>query len=254
MTRLFPLKNLEKTLKNRPLLVGTLVGTSPLVPQIHLAKKACIDLLELRLDTFPQIFQKTQDPLIFSEQVIADISERLPVPLLLTLRSHKEAGKRLPRAQQKPPLWRRHLLTALLPYVDLIDVEIQETKFAAVMTRRARRKGVGVIHSYHDFHSPGRWPRIKKLSGLSKKMGGDIFKLAVTPKTQAGAMDFLSRGAALSNPHKVLIAMGKKGTVSRFLGFSFSSLLTYGHLGRLAAPGQISAADLAKSIRHVYGK
>ena len=76
--------------------------------------------------------------------------------------------------------------------------------------------------------------------------------MAVTTKNEDGTMDFLSQGMDLPHPHKILIAMGRAGVESRFLGFSFSSLFTYGHLGSASAPGQIPAGSLSKSIKEIY--
>ena len=83
-------------------------------------------------------------------------------------------------------------------------------------------------------------------------MKGDIFKVAVTPLSEENTMEFLYKGYHLPSENKVLIGMGKAGQVSRFIGFSFGSILTYGHLGQSAAPGQVAVADLAKSLRQIY--
>lgn len=234
------LKKLRKIVQFRPFIVGALLGGVPLSRQIQQARRAKVDLLEVRLDTFPHPEQ--------GEKVIRDVKRRIRVPLILTFRSHSEGGQKKPFGNTD----RTRLIKALLPAVQLIDVEIRQTRFARDLTRAARHRGVGVIHSIHDFSGPGDWSSIKRLAYASRRMKGDIFKAAVTPRSEEGALEFLYKGYHLPNPMKVLIGMGKAGVASRYIGFSFGSILTYGHLGKSAAPGQVAVSDLAKSVRNIY--
>jgi 3-dehydroquinate dehydratase len=47
--------------------------------------------------------------------------------------------------------------------------------------------------------------------------------------------------------------MGAPAAISRTVGFTFGSILTYGHLGATAAPGQTPAPELGKAVRQIYG-
>jgi 3-dehydroquinate dehydratase I len=129
-------------------------------------------------------------------------------------------------------------------------VEARHGRFARRLGALARRLGVAVIQSYHDFKSAGR---PSDLSRLSRQTEADILKIAVTPKNAGELSRFLSWGLSLEKIRRVLIAMGPEGTPSRTLAWSFGSVLAYGHLGVSAAPGQLSAVDTARAIRSIYG-
>jgi 3-dehydroquinate dehydratase type I len=57
---------------------------------------------------------------------------------------------------------------------------------------------------------------------------------------------------SVKKPRLILIGMGTIGFPSRVLGYSFGSILTYGHLGKKAAPGQVPAGQLVKAVRSIY--
>jgi len=242
MWRVSFLKKNKNVLKFRPFVVGSLMGSRPLAAQLNLAKKAALDILEVRLDTFPLAER-------YGKNLLHQIRKRSKTPLLLTFRSHKEGGKK-PLAESE----RLELLKSLLPYAHLVDVEIRSSLLSRQLTPLAHRLKLDVLHSYHDFQRPGRWPQIQKYSRVSKRWKGDVFKVAVTIQKESQLVQFLDAGMALSNEKKILIGMGPKGGMSRLIGFSFGSVFTYGHLGHQAAPGQISALDLAKKIRRIYPK
>jgi 3-dehydroquinate dehydratase-1 len=238
-------------LQKRPLIVGTLTNGAPLAAQLNRAKSAGIDLVELRLDSFPKAYGAFQKAYDFGRSVIRAIKTKTNFPVLLTFRADDERGAAVSRHTIGNKN-RAEILARLLPAVDLVDVEIRHSDFARRMTIIARIHGVDVIHSIHDFKTPGKFSALTKWSEASRKLKGDVFKVAVTPKTNDDVEDFMIWGAELKNPKKVLIAMGSAGRISRVVAYTFGSVLTYGHLGASAAPGQMAARDLAQSIKHVY--
>lgn len=244
------LRSQSKLLRTRPLVVGTLTAREPVSKQLRAAVSARIDLLEVRLDGFSQAqgaFQRAYD---FGKNLLREIKQKSKLPVLLTFRSSDEQGVK--NAAAVSDARRAEILSRLLPSAELVDVEIRRREFARRMTIIARIQGVDVIHSVHDFKTAGDLPSLARLADASSKMKGDVFKVAVTPKTTGDVENFLEWGNNLKNPHRVLIAMGKTGLPSRFVGFSFGSVLTYGHLGRSAAPGQAPAAYLKKKIMEIY--
>jgi 3-dehydroquinate dehydratase-1 len=243
----------KRLLSVRPLVVGTLVNHGKINEQFKTARRAGIDILELRLDTFPEAqgpFQKTYE---FGRSLLHQIKEKLGLPVLLTLRAHDERGLRPARATLNDA-HRAEILARLLPSVDLVDLELRHAAFARRMTVIAHIHGVDVVHSAHNFSGVWTQPQLTRFCSASEKMKGDVFKVAVTPRSNEQLEKFLFHGRNLSAPRKVLIGMGKVGLPSRLLGFSFGSILTYGHLGRSAAPGQIPAADLVRLISDLYGE
>lgn len=237
-----------RTVPHRPLIVGTLTGAVKLMEALTRARAASVDLIEVRLDTFPRIILQN------SSVFLRALKTRFKKPLLLTLRSSREGGDASLTNRQ-----RTDVIMGCLSVCDLVDVEIRETAFAREITWAAHRINKDVIHSVHDFKAGVRLSVYAAWSALSRRMGGDIFKIAVTPRNNDDLEIFLKWGLTLKNPGKVLIGMGAAGVMSRVVGFSFGSLLTYGHLGSpaavggSAAPGQLSVRDLARSVRAVYG-
>lgn len=227
----------------RALVVGTLVGEGSLKSQIKKARSPYVDIVEVRLDTF-----HSGNP----RELLQHVRSQTRKPLMLTLRSHTECGKTVPPKHRWTDQDRIALLTTLLPWARWIDVEIRHLPYAKVMTAAAHRKNVKVIHSYHQFSGRFNASDAARWAQASARIHGDVFKVAMTPHSNEELEDFLSWGQALKNKGRVLIGMGKVGLMSRFIGFSFGSVMTYGHLGRSAAPGQVPADSLGKTIRDLY--
>jgi len=242
------LQKKQSHLNHRPLVVGTLIGSAPLSHQCKIARSVSIDIVEVRLDTFSRV-QKPTRSLHFAAQFLLQIREKTRKPLLLTIRSPFESGKKRKIPRDLKDQNREIFFRALMPRVDLVDLEIRRGSFTRKLTRLAHIHGVSVIHSYHDFKGSGNWADLRRYSLLSKKWKGDIFKIALRAKKDSEVFNILRKGSQLPHPQKTLIAMGSHGAVSRTLGFCFGSVLTYGHLGKQAAPGQMPVKHLIKSIR-----
>lgn len=224
----------------RPLVVATLTG-SDYREQIKQFNRSRADVLELRLDTFPQKFH--------SFHFFRDFSRHVRSPILLTIRSRKESGKKIlsaPGERMRSLLYRN-----LLHGADAVDIEIK-SPIAAKVAGWARSEKVAVVLSHHNFKSTPSSAFLKTLERRALKLKGDVLKVAVMPKTEEDLRRFLKWGTEVKDIPVALVAMGPQGQVSRLIGFSFGSVLTYGHLGQSAAPGQISARELSKIIRGLY--
>jgi 3-dehydroquinate dehydratase-1 len=172
--------------------------------------------------------------------------------LLLTLRAHFEAGQKIPSKKQLDDKKRMAHLIPLLPFCQMIDLEIRRWPFTKVMTSLAHRRRVRVIHSYHQFNGKFKTSDAALWAKRSRQIKGDIFKVAMAPRSNEELEAFLKWGQSLKNPSKILIGMGRVGLVSRYLGYSFGSMMTYGHLGSSAAPGQVAADKLGKAVKELY--
>jgi 3-dehydroquinate dehydratase-1 len=245
------LQSRSSILRRRPLVVGTLTGRRDVAGQIRRASSPLIDVVEIRLDTFREIF--TPSARAFSVALVHRVGRLSAKPLLLTLRSHTERGSAAPARERLGDARREALLLPLLPAAALVDVEVRRRPFARRLTAVARRLGVGVIHSFHDFKSAPKPGVLDRWCAEARRGGADIFKAAVTPKDGKALAAFLAWGLRVEKMRCVLIGMGAAGAPSRTMGFSFGSILTFGHLGSPAAPGQMPAAELARAVRAIYG-
>jgi len=240
-------------LRRRPLTVGTLVAGFPLHSQWKAASHSSVDVVEVRLDGFSASYRPVEKAARFALDLLKRTKKETGKPVLLTLRAPDERETKKSIAKPISDQTRLKILSPLLPLVQLVDVEIRHQKFAQEMTRLAHRSHVDVIHSLHDF-SPGfRLNFLQKWSEVSRRLKGDVFKVAITPENNDQLEAFLTWGSRLSNPKRILIGMGAVGLISRLVGFSFRSLLTYGHLGTSAAPGQIAARKVGQVLPSLYG-
>lgn len=244
-----------------PILIGTLSAENssttdksaafPLIlaqsiaDQVERARKARVDWLELRLDTF---FPQHDLPL-----VVLNVRQHWKGTLLLTLRSWKECGRRVPLSSRLSDKKREQIIISLLPFVDMVDIEIRAAELAKSITKAAHALDKKVILSVHDFCTAGHGKGLQALARKAIQFKADYFKVAVMPHSQKDLLDFLSTGMKLANNPLILIGMGKKGLASRIIGFSFGSVATYGYLGSQTAPGQLPAIKLRKMIDSIYG-
>ncbi len=246
------LRSHHSSLQWRPLVIGTLIGPAGFNSPFAQRHVRSVDLIEVRLDTYSFMGAPFSKALSLSIQLLKKIKQEFKKPILLTLRSYQEASQPVSPRKRLNDSKRLALLKPLLDFCDLIDVEIRHLALAKTITPLAHRKKVDVIHSFHDFKGPSRIEYLNQLLKASQRLGGDVFKAALTPRNNKDLASFLNWGKTVQKPLPVLIGMGPIGFVSRFVGFSFGSVLTYGHLGKSAAPGQISAGELMKSIRSIY--
>jgi 3-dehydroquinate dehydratase-1 len=120
-----------------------------------------------------------------------------------------------------------------------IDIEFYSDIFSEVAFV-ARRNGVGVIASYHDFHGT---PSLEELLGIYERMGSSEYVDIVKIVTYAD--DYLDNlkifnllGIAGGGKPLISFCMGSKGRVSRLSAPLFGSYLTYVSLDDELAPGQ----------------
>ena len=246
------LKNSHAVLQSRPLVVGTLTGSQALT-QLKSARSSRIDLIELRLDTFSFLSNDIERSISKSKEILLQIRKVVPLPILLTLRSYKEAGQAVPSGKRFNDQWRWQVLKELIPFVEAVDVEAVSTKLLEKVSSLAAKNKGCVIQSHHNFRGVTNPSVLKKIHKQAVQGRVDILKIAVMPRTEKELRSFLRWGLSLKTPRVVLIGMGPIGFVSRFLGHCFGSVLTFGHLGTRTAPGQIHAKDLSASIRSIYG-
>ncbi len=195
--------------------------------EIVQAKRHGARLLEIRIDGF-----RSLDAVSVAKKVRG--YRRFKLPLIATVRSAKEGGRR-----ELPDSKRFELFKKILPDVHAVDLELASVRLRKVLVPKARRLGKRVILSYHNFKSVPSDRKLLSLVQKAKRGGADIVKLAVTPKRSPEVVRFLLFAKRERDQRLIAIAMGEKGKVSRILAPWFGSLLTYSFVGRPLAPGQI---------------
>jgi len=209
------------------------------------------DVIELRLDYLTEV------DLSHAGEAIANVLKAVDQQIILTLRPAEYGGARAISAQD-----RLHFRLQNSGYLksdrdDLCDLELD---LALLLQKRAGEGNDAVgtnlcdwdrtICSYHDF--AGVPADLEKIYESMAQTESRILKLAVQADD---ALDCLSIFQLLDRAQRegrelIAIAMGQAGVMTRILGPSRGSFLTYGSVDdeSATAPGQLTACEL----RDVY--
>ena len=209
-----------------PLIAGVIVGGVK-GSTVKKALRDGADILELRVDTFKET---------------KDLRTCCPaVPVLLTVRSIKEGGAR-PIADKK----RAGIFDALMPFADMVDIELSSGRILENVVNSARRHGKKVIISYHNFKAT---PRVKTLQGIvnrARGKGAGAVKIATFvngPEDLGKLAEVLTQFNDL-----IVIGMGELGACTRVFFPMLGSLVTYGSIDRPTAPGQLKLKEIKKEL------
>ena len=145
---------------------------------------------------------------------------------------------------------RRAALLELLPAAALVDVEIRSLGGMRQVLSEARKAGVGVIASFHDFQKTPTASRLEDLVKQAADTGADVLKIATqtnTPGDVARLLDLLEK---TPRPLAVM-GMGPLGMASRVMLAAAGSVLNYGWLHHPNVTGQWSAKDLRGILKKI---
>jgi 3-dehydroquinate dehydratase-1 len=225
---------------------GVVLGQRPLVVAAGgeheleaLARADGADLVEVRADLF-------DDP---EPGAMVAALRRLRAagrPVIFTVRAEAEGGRPLDEAR------RAVLYEAALPHVDAIDAEIVSTALTVDLVPAARASERIVILSAHALAATPPQDGLLSLVDRGFGLGADIVKLAAHAAAIEDLRTLLAVTLASRRRGIVTRAMGPLGPLSRLALPAAGSLLTYGHVGKPTAPGQLATAELAELVRRLY--
>jgi len=145
-------------------------------------------------------------------------------------------------------------------YKDVVDVLIKASKNGAdyidvpynlIKNYKLKIKNCKVIISYHNFiKTPSTSVLLKKAEEMKKK-GADIIKISVMAKSLNDTVRIITLAKHLQSkkiPH-ILIAMGKKGTLSRVLTPTLGGTIMFAPLtkSKSSASGQLTVKELKEA-------
>ncbi len=201
-------------------------------------KNLGVGLLELRADLFRKL-----DP----SHIIDQIKQRklLKIPLLLTLRNQKNEGAAKIFSDEKK--WQ--IITAALPLVDMIDIELSSPLLKQVVAR-ARALKVKVIVSSHYLQGMPR----DLGSILKKSLGarGDIVKIAAKANSFEDVMTMIHFTHRHRKQNIITMSLGPWGMLSRLVLPAAGSRYTYTFLNKPTASGQVDVATLKSHLKVYY--
>ena len=231
-----------------PLICAPLVGANleALLAEAAAAQAARADIVEWRVDYFEQIADTA---------AVIDAGRALRrahpgMPLLFTRRSQREGGQRVAISEKQVAELCAEVCGAGL--AELVDFEMSSAAVDMKTVREAaRRHGVGLVCSYHDFERTAPLSDLVAHFRRAQDLGGDVGKVSVMARTVEDALTLL---AATSQAAKTLqialigVSMGPHGAISRMVGFAFGSALTFGVATASSAPGQMPIGELRTAI------
>lgn len=192
------------------------------------------DCIEWRADFFSGL--EPEDVPALLEAVAAAAG----VPVLFTNRLLSEGGHAPQQEDRRVAILEAAARTGVSA---LVDVELATPPpLAEGVVTAARRSGVAVVRSSHDFASTPAPAILLATLRSMQDTGADVVKVAVTPRTPEDVLTLLGAGLEARRTFLdipcILMSMGKLGGVSRFAGH-FGSDLTFAVGLQPSAPGQM---------------
>jgi len=193
------------------------------------------DIIELRLDCLDE------QELSNATDRITQVTDRLSIPVIITLRPAEQGGYSNFTLEQREKFWQQLSRSNNV----LFDVEFE-------MCAATVDDGSNIICSHHDFAGvPADIDRLyEKLANTRAR----ILKIAVNATDTVDCLSIFRLLARAENEGTELIAlaMGDAGLTTRVLGPSRGAFLTYGALEEDSgtAPGQITAEQM-RSVYHI---
>lgn len=227
--------DIDSFLHGAPRVAGVIAGSLSLA-SVKKAVRLGADIIEVRVDTFAK-----RDPAQLADclkKIKAD-SGLSRTPILLTIRSVKEGG-RLPLTDGE----RLALFTTLMPFADLVDIELSSGRLLKDVLDLKKRHGTKLIVSYHNFASTPGAGALRQIIKKGRAAGADYVKIAAAAKGSASVKRLA--GLLTTDSGLIVIAMGDYGRPSRVFFPFIGSLLTYGSVAASTAPGQMTVTEIRK--------
>jgi 3-dehydroquinate dehydratase-1 len=223
------------------MVVGSVATAAELAALDPAAAAEACDIVEIRLDGLAADFS-APDPAAWRK--LADL------PLLFTARRPDEGGAGSLGIPERTA-W----LAAALPGAAWIDVEAASLGEMPGIVAEARKRGVRLVVSHHDFDTLPPDETLQRVATAARGAGAAVAKIAArieSPEALARLADFTLSDCAIP---VATMGMGRFAAVSRLLCAQCGSVLNYGFLGDTpTAPGQWPAARLRQLIGEAVRK
>lgn len=213
------------------------------------------DAVEFRVDLLqeprPDGSHNAVPSLRYVGEQIMVLRQRTELPIIFTIRCINENGK-FPMTD--PNLNYDYLCRAIQWGVEYIDVELWLPE--DLRSRLAQKKGNSkIISAFHDFSGNWKWPSPEAQTVFERSVKyADIVKMIVMIQTIAEnyQLEYFRSTIKAAYPVPPLLAvnMGPMGRLSRALN-TLLSPITHPLLPRIAAPGQVSMAEINETLHTI---
>lgn len=218
-----------------------------LMKEVSQLPLADIDLVEWRIDYFSD-WQETTT-VVKTLKHLRDVLKE--TPLLVTCRTKDEGGQLDLSETAYFDLYQDIITTE---FVDMIDIEWRhQGGFKASRLKNVLEVySTPFIWSYHDTEKTGNYEELVSLLKEMKDLGGDIYKLAVTPTTSQDVLTLLQvlMTMSVTFPETLVcgISMGELGKLTRISGEIIPSCLTFAKGVQSSAPGQLTVQQVKETL------
>lgn len=203
---------------------------------VEKAVKQGADLVELRLDGLRE--------LAGWEELL-----RAEIPLILTNRPKREGGRFEGGEEERV----KPLLEGISRGVSCVDIELStEKRLLDRLVREAKKQGVCVLMSHHDFVGTPQPDALIKITRRMVEAGCDVAKVvtfAEKPRDAVRILDFLVQVQGEVRVPVVAFAMGEAGRLSRIAAPILDSPITYASVSEATAPSQFDVATTKRLLR-----
>ncbi|KAJ6002815.1 hypothetical protein N7451_005362 [Penicillium sp. IBT 35674x] len=213
------------------------------------------DAVEIRVDLLvePGTGAGSVPSLRYVGQQLMLLRQHTELPIIFTTRCTRENGK---FPMDDPSLFYKYLRRAIQWGVEYVDVELWLPE--DIRRRLAQVKGHSTIMSaFHDFSGKWKWtsPEAQRIFDESTKYA-DIVKMIAMVSTMEENYELEYFRSTIKNrgsgPLLSAVNMGQLGQLSRALNTVFSPI-THPLLPMIAAPGQLTAAEINEAL-HIMGQ
>ncbi len=217
--------------------VVAVISDSPM-EQARAAHLQGADILEIRLDLLG--IEDTKSTL----ELLAALKAEVNLPCIATNRLLSDGGKWDGTEED-----RVQILLDVLSSVDAVDVELAAPAASREkLITLAHELDKTIIVSHHDFTKTPPIENMQNILEMAWKCGGDIAKFAAKANSPADTINLLRVTHEATKP-VCMISMGDIGKHTRVIAPFYGSVLTYGAVGEAVAPGQLSIAELRRTMR-----
>jgi len=212
-------KTIIKLMKKQPLICTSITAPTArgFMSKTKIASSIGSDVAELRIDSLTN-----QSP-----ENIKKIIKDSCLPLIVTNRNKENRGLFPSGNEQKRLSLLFESMKAKPAFID-IELHTDEEDRNAIIDA-AKKKGIGVICSYHDFNDTPSAEKIIKIFKVVASTGADIAKLVFTPHTKKDIVNILHavEFVRYDNMPSTIFGMGDMGQDTRILSPVLGSCLTY---------------------------
>ncbi|MBF4694276.1 type I 3-dehydroquinate dehydratase [Fusibacter ferrireducens] len=208
------------------------------------------DMVEWRIDFYEDALnvEKVLDTLEAIREIIPK------TPLIATFRTQNEGGEKAITTTEYCDL---NKALAASGHVDIVDVELfSGDEVVREIINYCHEHRVFAVASNHEFTlTPPKSVLIERLCKM-ESLGADLLKIAVMPTCTEDVLTLLDATQEMYKNHTkcplVTMSMSPLGVMSRMAGEIFGSALTFGAVGQVSAPGQISVEKLETVLQIIH--